>query len=75
MSARPDARYLPLHRNQHILRPLDLEHLVDEDHPARKIWRVVESLDLSGFETDVRAVEGVAGRSAHSQHLLVSVWI
>ncbi|MCH7871428.1 MAG: hypothetical protein IID33_06985 [Planctomycetes bacterium] len=75
MSERPAARYLPLNRNQHVLRPLDLEHLVDEDHPARKIWRVVESLDLSGFETDVRAVEGVAGRSAHSPHLLVSVWI
>ena len=49
--------------------------MVDEDHPARKIWRVVESLDLSGFETDVRAVEGVAGRPSHSPHLLVSVWI
>jgi len=75
MSERPAARYLPLNRKQHVLRPLDLEHLVGEDHPARKIWRVVESLDLSGFETDVRAVEGVAGRSAHSPHLLVSVWI
>ena len=75
MSERPAARYLPLNRKQHVLRPLDLEHLVDEDHPARKIWRVVESLDLSGFESEVRAVEGVAGRSAHSPHLLVSVWI
>ena len=75
MSERPVARYLPLNRNQHVLRPLDLEHLVDEDHPARKIWRVVESLDLSGFETDVHAVEGVAGRPSHSAHLLVAVWI
>ena len=70
MSERPAARYLPLDRNQRVLRTLDLEHLVDEDHPARKIWRVVESLDLSGFETEVRAVEGVAGRPSHSPHLL-----
>ena len=36
---------------------------------------MVESLDLSGFESEVRAVEGVAGRPSHSPHLLVSVWI
>ena len=57
------------------LQPLDVERLIDQQHPARKIWRVVEGLDLSGRETDARAVEGRAGRSAHSPHLLVSVWI
>lgn len=68
-------RYLPLDRNQMRLQPLDVERLIDQQHPARKIWRVVEGLDLSGFEADARAVEGRAGRSAHSPHLLVSVWI
>ena len=65
-------RYLPLDRNQMRLQPLDVERLIDQQHPARKIWRVVERLDLSGFEADARAVEGRAGRSAHSPHLLVS---
>ena len=68
-------RYLPLDRNQMRLQPLDVERLIDQQHPARKIWRLVERLDLSGFETDARALEGHAGRSAHSPHLLVSVWI
>ena len=75
MSDRPAARYLALNRNQHVLRPLDLERLIDDDHAARKIWRVVEGLDLSAFEACARALEGRAGRSAHAPHLLVSVWI
>ena len=68
-------RYLPLDRKQLRLQPLDVERLIEQQHPARKIWRVVGGLDLSGFEVDARAVEGRAGRSAHSPHLLVSVWI
>ena len=72
---RPAPRYIPLNRNQHVLLPLDLERLVDDDHPARKIWRVVDKLDLSRFEAQARAVEGAAGRPAHSPQLLVSVWL
>ena len=75
MSERPAARYIPINRNQQVLRPLDVDRLVDEDHAARKIWRVVDQLDLSRFETEARAVEGQVGRSAHSPHLLVSVWL
>ncbi len=75
MPERPAARYIPINRNQQVLRPLDVDRLVDDDHPARKIWRVVEQLDLSRFECEARAVEGQVGRSAHSPHLLVSVWL
>ena len=75
MSERPAARYIPINRSQQVLRPLDVDRLVDEDHPARKIWRVVEQLDLSRFECEARAVEGQVGRSAHAAHLLVSVWL
>lgn len=58
-----------------MLRPVDVERLIDDEHPARKIWRLVEQLDLSRFETEVRAVEGRAGRRPHSPQLLVAVWI
>ena len=71
----PAPRYLPIDRNQIRLHPLDVERLIDSDHPARKIWRVVSQLDLSGFEADARAVAGRAGRPGHSPHLLVSIWI
>lgn len=72
---RSSPRYLPVDRNQIRLEPLDVDRLVDEDHAARKIWRVVEKLDLAPFESAVRAVEGRAGRRAHSPQVLVSVWI
>lgn len=71
----PKPRYLPVDRQQFFLEPLDVDRLIDEDHPARKIWRVVERLDLSRFASEVRAVEGVAGRPSHSPQVLVAVWI
>lgn len=76
----PDAssnnpRYLPIDRRQHVLRPVDVERLIEAEHSARRIWRLVERLDLSAFEADAKAVEGVAGRPAHSPQVLVSVWI
>ena len=49
--------------------------MIDDGHPARKIWRLPSQLDLSGFEQHVRAVEGHAGRNAHSPRLLIAVWI
>ncbi len=76
MSGSPAApRYIPIDRKQLRLEPLDVERLIDVEHSARKIWRVVEQLDLSRFETQVRAVEGVAGRPSHSPQVLVAVWI
>jgi transposase len=59
-------RYLPIDRQQFFLEPLDVDRLIDEDHAARKIWCVVEQLDLSRFASEVRAVEGVADRPSHS---------
>ncbi len=74
-SSTPAPRYLPIDRSQFFLEPLDVDRLIDDDHPARNIWRLVEQLDLSRFETDVRAVEGRAGRRPHCPQLLVSVWL
>jgi transposase len=68
-------RYLRIDRKQFFLEPLDVDRLIDDDHRARKIWRVVEQLDLSHFASEVRAVEGVAGRPSHSPQVLVAVWI
>ena len=74
-SRSPAPRYIPIDRKQFRLEPLDVDRLIDADHPARKIWRVVEQLDLSRFETEVRAVEGGVGRPGHSPQALVAVWI
>lgn len=68
-------RYIAINRNQQVLQPLDVDRLIDDDHAARKIWRVVEHLDLSRFESETLAVEGAAGRPSHSPQVLVSVWL
>jgi len=46
-------RYLRVDRKQFFFEPLDVDRLIDDDHRARKIWRVVEQLDLSHFATEV----------------------
>ena len=38
------------------------EDTLPEDHRARLLWRVVETLDLSRFTAGAKAVEGQAGR-------------
>ena len=73
--APPAPRYIPIDRQQNRFCSLVVERLIDDDHPARKIWHLVGQLDLSGFEQRVRAVEGHAGRNAHSPQLLIAVWI
>ncbi len=58
----PKARIKPIDRNQMMMRPVDVEGLTEEDHPARAIWEFVGQLDLSAYDKPIEAVEGVAGR-------------
>jgi len=62
-------------REQMFLRVVDVELLIPEDHAARAIWELVGKLDLSRYSQKILAVEGVAGRSAFSPQLLISLWI
>lgn len=71
----PKARIKPLNRNQMMMRPVDVEGLIEEDHPARAIWEFVGQLDLSAYEEPIAAVEGVAGRPVWDPRLLISLWI
>jgi transposase len=71
--ARP--RIKPVERNQMTMRPVDVERLIEEDHPARAIWDFVGQLDLRAYEGPIEAVEGVAGRPAWDPRLLISLWI
>ena len=65
----------PINRKQLIWRTVDVERLVEEDHPVRAIWEMVGRLDLGRFCEDIEAVEGVAGRSALDPALLISLWV
>ena len=62
-------------RNQLLLRPVDVEKLVGEEHAVRAIWELVGKLDVEPFYADVGALEGEAGRPVWDPKVLISLWI
>ena len=72
-SARPRVR--AINRSQLSWQMLDVERLIELDHPARAIWELSGRLKLDGFYAPIEAVEGSAGRTPWDPRLLVSLWI
>ena len=68
-------RFKAIDRQQICWRVIDVERLVEENHPVRAIWDLVCRLDLSRFEERVKAVEGVAGRDRSDPKVLISLWL
>jgi transposase len=62
-------------RDQVMLRSVDLEALLPEDHRARLVWAFTEGLDLSAFHARIRAVEGHPGRPPIDPAILVALWL
>ena len=63
MNSSPAApRLAPINRSQLVLRTVDAERLIDDDHSARLIWELVGRLDLSLYYAEIAAVEGRARR-------------
>jgi transposase len=71
---RPIRRKL-INRQQMLLRPVEVEKLVEEDHPVRAIWELVGRFNLEPFYAEIESVEGVAGRPVWDPRLLISLWI
>ena len=68
-------RYEVIEREQLCWQRVDVERLIGVDHPARAVWEFLGQLDLSGYQEEVRAVEGKAGRPGWEPRLLVSLWV
>lgn len=64
-----------VNRAQMCWRPVDVEQLVAEDHPARAIWEFVGRLDLSGYYECIQSSEEAGGRPASDPQLLISLWV
>ena len=64
-----------INRQQLLLRPVEVEKLVEEDHPVRAIWELVGQLDLKRFYAEIESVEGVAGAPVWDPQLLISLWL
>jgi transposase len=62
-------------RDQIELRAVDLESLIDEEHPARLIWAYVEKLDLSALENAIKSREGHPGHPTITPRLQMGLWL
>lgn len=71
----PAPRLASIDRRQLLLRTVDVERLIEEDHGARSIWELVGRLDLSLYHAQIEAVEGHAGRDHTDPQLLISLWL
>ena len=71
----PPARFQAVNRQQMVWRAVDVERLLEPDHLARAIWEMTGQLDLTAYTTEVKAVEGRAGRSPIDPRLLIALWI
>ncbi len=71
----PRVRRKEIHRQQLLLRPVEVDKLVEEGHPVRAIWEMVGRLNLELFYAAVEAIEGVAGRPIWDPRLLISLWV
>src|SRR6266581_741720 len=60
-------RLKPIDRSQGFWGPIDIEKLIEEDHPVRGIWAMVNRLDLTRLSAKIKAVEGRAGQSSLAQ--------
>jgi transposase len=67
-------RVKAVNRAQTAFQVIEVEQLIEADHPARAIWQLTGGLDLSGLYDSIQAVEGSAGRTAWDPRLLLSLW-
>jgi transposase len=72
---KPRPRLKLINRDQRVLRPMNVERLVPEDHEVRAVWEFAGRMDLSGYYEEIEAVEGEAGRCAMDPRLTISLWI
>ena len=68
-------RLAAVNRRQMVMRAIDVERLIEEDHSARAIWELVGRLDLSLYYGGIAAVEGRAGREHTDPQVLISLWL
>lgn len=56
-------------------RTVDVERLVDADHPARLLWEIIGKLDLSRYYAGVKSNEEGGGRPPWHPQLLITMWV
>lgn len=62
-------------RKQMWFRTVEVDRLVDADHPARLLWEAIGGLDLSGYYEGIKSNEEQGGRPATHPQLLITLWV
>lgn len=57
------------------MRLLSLEGLLPQDHLARTVWSLVETLDLEPLYAKILPTKGTVGRNSIAPEILVSLWL
>src|SRR3984893_19091238 len=64
-----------VNRQQMSWRAVDVERLVDEDHPARAIWALIGRRDLGQFYQGIASSAEEGGRPPLDPQLLIILWV
>jgi transposase len=62
-------------RAQMWFRSVEVDRLLEADHPARLLWETIGGLDLSGYYEGIKSNEEQGGRPATHPQLLITLWI
>src|SRR5271157_676691 len=62
-------------RQQMVWRAINVECLIDADHPARAIWALLGTLNLEKFCAGIKAVEGRPGRDRSDPRVVIALWL
>jgi transposase len=74
-SETPKPRVSEPQRRQAVLRFEMPEDALAASHPARVLWNVIGTLDLSRFLNGVKAVEGTVGKKTLSPRMKLTLWL
>ena len=72
---KPKARIAEPQRRQGVIRFEMPEDTLPPTHPARVLWEVIGTLDLSAFLAGVKAVDGTVGRKTLSPRMKLALWL
>jgi transposase len=62
-------------RAQMWFRSVEVDRLLEADHPARLLWETIGELDLSGYYEGIKSNEEQGGRPATHPQLLITLWV
>ena len=71
----PRPRLRSVDRDQFVLRAMDIEQFIPDDHAARALWEFTGRLDLAKFYEPMKAVEGHPGQPGNNPQLLIALWL